>query len=197
MNRSTFILVAAVLMICLPHALVGAIDVQPTPEQINLALERGKQAAKKRSPPDSFYVRFGVTDELHPKGFLVTKMGSLSVMATHMALRGLQPTEADVSQVLESETMLISTVIFGNVPDFAVDSYMVLDQGGKTIKPVTVRFDAHANRSAAWPDKPRFKAKVVASFNYADFDPKAKTTIAVYPANGGESTFALDFSEIH
>lgn|SRR5574341_1130576 len=197
MDRSTFILVAAVLMICLPHALVGAIDVEPTPEQINVALEQGKQAAKKRSPPDSFYVRFGVTDELHPKGFLVTKMGSLSVMATHMALRGLQPTEADVTQVLESKTMLISTVIFGNAPNFAVDSYMVLDQGGKTIKPVTVRFDAHANRSAAWPDKPRFKAKVVASFNYADFDPKAKTTITVYPANGGESTFALDFSEIH
>lgn len=197
MDRSTFILVAAVLMICLPHALVGAIDVEPTPEQINVALEQGKQAAKKRSPPDSFYVRFGVTDELHPKGFLVTKMGSLSVMATHMALRGLQPTEADVIQVLESKTMLISTVIFGNAPNFAVDSYMVLDQGGKTIKPVTVRFDAHANRSAAWPDKPRFKAKVVASFNYADFDPKAKTTITVYPANGGESTFALDFSEIH
>src|SRR5574341_874556 len=144
MDRSTFILVAAVLMICLPHALVGAIDVEPTPEQINVALEQGKQAAKKRSPPDSFYVRFGVTDELHPKGFLVTKMGSLSVMATHMALRGLQPTEADVSQVLESKTMLISTVIFGNAPNFAVDSYMVLDQGGKTIKPVTVRFDAHA-----------------------------------------------------
>jgi hypothetical protein len=138
-----------------------------------------------------------VTDELHPKGFLVTKMGSLSVMATHMALRGLEPSEADVTQVLESKTMLISTVIFGNVPNFAVDSYMVLDQGGKTIKPVTVRFDAQASRSAAWPDHPRFKAKVVASFNYADFNPKARTTITVYPATGGESSFSIDFGEIH
>ena len=89
-------------------------------------------------------------------------------MATHMALRGLQPSEADVAQVLEGKTMLISTVIFGNTPNFAVDSYMVLDQGGKTIKPVTVRFDAQADRSVVWPKSPRFKAKVVASFNYAD-----------------------------
>jgi hypothetical protein len=74
---------------------------------------------------------------------------------------------------------------------------MVLDQGGKTVKPVTVRFDGQANRSAAWPDSPRFKAKVVASFNYSDFDPLAKTTITVFPANGGESTFTLNFSEIH
>ena len=118
-------------------------------------------------------------------------------MATHMALRGLQPSQADVTQVLEGTTMLISTVIVGNTPNFAVDSYMVLDQGGTTIKPVIVRFDAQANRSVVWPRSPRFKAKVVASFNYADFDPKAKTTITVYPANGGESSFSVDFSEIY
>jgi hypothetical protein len=189
--------VVALSFVCLAEAPVQAIDVQPTPDQIRAALDRGKEAAEKRNPPDSFYVRFGATDELHPSGFLITKMGSLSVMATHMALRGLQPSEADVAQVLEGKTMLVSTVIFGNASNFAVDSYMVLDQGGKTVKPVTVRFDGQANRSAAWPDSPRFKAKVVASFNYSDFDPLAKTTITVFPANGGEATFTLNFSEVH
>ena len=189
--------VGVVALSCLALVSAHAIDVQPTAEQIQAALEQGKEAAQKRSPPDTFYARFGATDELHSSGFLITKLGGLSVMATHMALRGLQPSETDVTQVLEGQTMLVSTVIFGNVPNFAVDSYMVFDQGGKTIKPVTVRFDGFANRSAAWPESPRFKAKVVASFNYADFDPTAKTTITVFPANGGESSFAIDFSEIH
>lgn len=117
-------------------------------------------------------------------------------MATHMALRGLQPAEADIAQVLDGKTMLVSATIFGNVPNFAVDSYMVLDQAGKTIKPVTVRFDGQASRSAAWPEAPRFKAKVVASFAYADFDPAAPTTISIFPANGGEVTFPVDFSRI-
>lgn len=197
MHQITVSVVAAFVVIGLSESAGRAIDVQPTSDQIQAALGRGKEAAERRSPPDSFYVRFGATDELHPNGFLITKTGSLSVMATHMALRGLQPSEADVAQVLEGKTMLISTVIFGNVPNFAVDSYMVLDQGGKTIKPVTVRFDGQANRSAAWPENPRFKAKVVASFNYADFDPLAKTNITVFPANGGETTFTLNFSEIH
>ena len=174
----------------------AAIDSQPAPEQIRAALDRGKEAAQQHSPPDTFYVRFGGTDDLHPGGFLVTKLGGLSVMATHMALRGLEPGPADIAQVIEAPTMLVSTVIFGNAPNFAVDSYMVLEQGGKTIKPVTVRFDGQANRSAAWPEPPRFKAKVVASFNYADFDPTAKTTITVFPANGGEVSFSLDFSQI-
>ena len=118
-------------------------------------------------------------------------------MATHMALRGHQPSESDVRQVLESQTMLVSTVIFGNVPNFAVDSYIVLEQGGKVIKPATVRFDAQADRSVVYPKTPRFKAKVVASFNYADFDPMAKTTIAVYPATGGEASFSVSFLDIH
>jgi len=176
--------------------LAYAIDVHPTAEQIQAALDRGKEAAQRQSPPHTFYVRFGATDELHASGFLITKLRGLSIMATHMALRGIQPSQADVTQILEGQTMLVSTVIFGNVPNFAIDSYMVFDQGGKTIKPVTVRFDGVADRSAAWPESPRFKAKVVASFNYADFDPNAKTIITVFPASGGESSFNIDFSEI-
>jgi hypothetical protein len=61
---------------------------------------------------------------------------------------------------------------------------------------MNVRFDGQASRSAAWPEPPRFKAKVVASFAYTDFDPTAQTTITVFPANGGEVTFPLDFSQL-
>jgi hypothetical protein len=195
-QRPVLLCVGVVALSCLPQVPAHAIEVHPTAGQIQIALHQGKEAAQKRMAPDSFYVRFGVTDEVQPKGFLITKMGALSVMATHMALRGLQPSQADVTQVLEGTTMLISTVILGDQPNFAVDSYMLLDQGGKTIKPVTVRFDAKAHRSVVWPKSPRFKAKVVASFNYADFDPKAKTTISVYPATGGESSFFINFGEI-
>jgi hypothetical protein len=175
---------------------VLAIEIQPNVAQIQAALDKGKEAARQHSSPDTFYTRFGATDDLHAAGFLITKLGALSVMATHTALRGLQPSESDVTQVLEGKTMLVSATIFGNAPNFAVDSYMVLDQAGKTIKPVTVRFDGQANRSAAWPEAPKFKAKVVASFDYREFDPKAPTTITIFPANGGEVAFPLDFSQI-
>ena len=196
-QRSLLLYVAVVALSVLCHVPAPAIDVHPTAEQIRTALDQGKEAAQNQSLPDTFYIRFGATDELHSSGFLITKLGGLSVMAAHMALRGIQPSETDVTQVLEGKTMLVSTVIFGNVPNFAMDSYMVLDQGGTSIKPVTVRFDGIADRSAAWPESPRFKAKVVASFNYADLDPHAKTTITVFPANGGESSFSIDFSELH
>lgn len=193
MNR----LVIGVTMLTVFTALpVMAIESQPSPEQVQAALDAGKAAAKDGRAPDSFYVRFGASDELHPAGFLITKLGALSVMATHMALRGLQPGEADVAQVLETKTMLVSTVIFGDAPAFAQESYMVFDQAGRTVKPVTVRFDGQANRSAVWPERPRFKAKVIASFDYSNFDPQAKTTITVFPASGGAESFVLDFAVI-
>jgi hypothetical protein len=192
----TIVLCVAALS-CLPHVPAHAIDLHPTMEQIQTALDRGKEAAYKRDSPDIFYVRFGATDDLYPGGFLITKLGGLSVMTTHMALRGLQASEADITQVLEGRTLLVSAVIFGNASNFAGDSYMTLDQGGTTIKPVTVRSDGVAGRSAAWPESPRFKAKVVASFNYEDFDPKTNTIITVFPANGGKVSFNVDFSKIH
>ena len=195
--RSIVLCVGVLVSSGFPPVSVHAIDVHPTAEQIQAALDRGKEAARRQSPPDTFYVRFGAIDELHSSGFMITKLGGLSVMATHMALRGILPGKTDVAQILEGQSLLVSTVIFGNVPNFALDSYMVFDQGGKTVKPVTVRFDGVANRSAVWPEHPRYKAKVVASFNYADFDPNAKTTITVFPANGGESSFSVDFSQIH
>lgn len=195
--RTALLCGGLVVVSCVSPVTAYAIDVHPTAAQIQAALDQGKESAQQGSPPDTFYVRFGAIDELHPSGFLITKLGGLSVMSTHMALRGIQPSETDVTQVLEGQTMLVSTVIFGSVPNFAVDSYLVFDQGGKIIKPLTIRFDGFANRSAAWPESPRFKAKVIASFSYADFDSNAKTTITVFPANGGESSFVIDFAEIH
>ncbi len=187
-GASSFILFAAVA--------VFAIEIQPSKEEIRAALDRGAEAAKEHRPPDTFYTRFGAADDLHPSGFLITKLAALSVMATHMGLRGTEPGESDIAQVLDGKTMLVSATIFGNIGNFAVDSYMVLDQAGKTVKPVTVRFDGMASRSAAYPEPPRFKAKVVASFDYTDFNPTAPTTISIFPANGGEVTFPLDFAQI-
>jgi len=175
---------------------VTAIEVHPSQAHIQTALDRGKSAAAQHQPPETWYARFGGTGELEAGGFLLTKLGSLSVMATHMARRGLDPSATDIAQVMETPTMLVNAVIFGDDPSFAVDSYMILDQKGKTIKPVTVRFDGQAERSTAWPEKPRFKAKIVAAFAYTDFDPSAKTTITVYPAHSGEVSFPLDFAQI-
>ncbi len=175
---------------------VTAIEVQPTREQVQAALDRGKAAAAARTPPDRLYAWFGSDKELEPRGFLMTKLAGLTVMSAHFALRAQTPSEAEIRQILDEQSLLVSVIIFGDRPDFARDSYMVMSQGARAIKPIKVRFDGQAARTPIWPKSPAFRAKVVASFRYSDFDPRARTRISVFPAAGGEVFFDLNFAEI-
>ena len=129
-------------------------------------------------------------------GFLLTKLGSIRVLSAHFALRAATPSPEEIQRILDSDTLLVTVVVFGDRPDFAVDSYLLLVQGERTITPSQVRFDGRASRSAAWPGKPAYRAKVVATVPYADLDPSAVTRIAVLPGAGGEVSFRLDFSAI-
>lgn len=174
----------------------AAIERELTNVDIQDAITKGKMAAQEQRRAEVFRVTFGSADAMHPGGFLLTKLGSLSVMAAHMALRGIDPSQSDIDQVINAPTMLVSAVIFGDTPSFAVDSYMVLEQGAKIIKPRTVRVDGLADRSPIWPKSPRFKAKVVGAFNYTDFDPTGSTAIIIFPAGGGEIRFPLNFADI-
>lgn len=185
----------AACLLCLAGT-AAAIEVNPEPNQIQAALDRGKQAAAQHQPPETLYARFGGADSVQSEGFLLTKLGGLSVLAAHMALRGLEPSTADVAHVIEAPTMLVSAIIVGESQDFAVNSYVILDQGGRAIKPITVRADGQADRRIGQSGAPRFQAKVVASFRYADFDPKARTTITIFPSGGGEIRFLVDFTRI-
>ncbi|HEX2056211.1 MAG TPA: hypothetical protein VHF07_06945 [Nitrospiraceae bacterium] len=174
----------------------AAIELTPDAQLVRKALQRGQQAAEQRIPPDQLYFAFGSQEDLKPRGFLMTRVGSLVVLANHMALRALTPSEQEIAQVLENKNLLVNVVIFGERPNFAVNSYVVLEQNGRTVKPENVRFDARAERSAVWPQQPAYRAKVVALFAYADLDPRAKTKLVVFPSGGGEVTFDLDFAEI-
>jgi hypothetical protein len=173
-----------------------AIIVQPGTSEVDIALQRGRAAAENRTPPDRLYAWFGSSEELEPRGFLMTKMVGLTVMSTHFALRSETPGEADVRQILEDDTLLVSAIIFGDTPRFAVDSYMVLTQGGRSIKPMRVRFDGQATRTTVWPKPPAYRAKVVGSFRYVDIDAAAQSVLSVFPGQGGEVQFQLDFSKI-
>ena len=173
-----------------------AIEVSPTDAQVEQAVEQGLRAAQDRVLPNRLYAWFGSDEELCPKGFLMTKMNGLTVMASHFGLRGETPSETEIRRILAEETMLVSVTIFGETPTFADNSYIVLKQGEKLVKPLNVRFDGVAQRTKVWPRAPRYKAKVIGSFQYDAFDPNAKTAIVVFPSKGEEVLLDVEFSNI-
>ena len=174
----------------------NGIEIQPTTEQVQTTVERGKAAARQRLSPDQLHTWFGAKKELAPRGFIMTKLGSLLVMANHLALRDLSPTEQDIARVMANDLLLVNVVIYGDRVNFAADSYVVMEQAGRTVKPATVRFDARGDRTAVWPQNPAYRAKVIAQFSYADLDPRAQTTLTVFPSGGGQVSFDLDFVHI-
>ena len=173
-----------------------AIEMSPTKVQIEQAVKQGRRAAKDRVLPNRLYTWFGSDRELRPKGFLMTKMNGLAVMASHFGLRGETPSETEIQRILAEETMLVSVTIFGETMTFAENSYIVLKQGAKLVKPLNVRFDGVAQRTKVWPKAPRYKAKVIGSFQYDAFDANAKTTIMVFPSKGEEVSFDVEFASI-
>jgi hypothetical protein len=191
-------MLAGCLLACMPvwPEAAGAIEAHPAADRIRAALERGRAAAMARIPPNELYAWFGGRSEQEPRGFLMTKLAGLAVMSAHFALRSEQPADADIRQILDEKTMLVSVTIFGGTVTFARDSYMVLTQGAKTVKPVTIRHDGQAGLAPTWPRTPPYRAKIVATFLYEEFDPLAATKISVFPAAGGEVSFDVDFSKI-
>ncbi len=174
----------------------SAIVVSPTEEQMQQAIAKGKAAAQSKIPPTQLYWRFGSTENLQPHGIVMTKLGGIAVLSAHFSFRSVTPSEEEIRRIIEDGFLQVSVTIFGLTPSFAVDSYVLLKQGERLIKPEKVRSDAHAHRSAVWPNDPPFKAKVVASFPYGSFDPLLPTTVSVFPGEGGEIDFKLDFSTI-
>jgi len=177
-------------------ATAWAIEVQPNPAQVEAALELGRAAATARIPPIQLYPRLGSLNDMTPHGLIMTKLAGVAVMSAHFALRSEHPTAQELRQILDDRHLMIRFILFGERPDFAVDTYVLLTQGERTITPVKVRYDATADRTPNWPQSPAFRAKVIASFAYDDFDPRAKTRLSVFPRSGGEVSFDLDFAAI-
>ena len=176
---------------------VWAIVQHPSQSQILEAIEKGQEGARSRNPPNTLYWRFGESEaDFLPHGFLMTKLSGIAVMSGHFALRGELPTTQEIQRVVDEEALQIVVMIFGDSPTFAMDSYLLLKQGNRLLKPDRIRFDARASSINQRHGKPVFRAKIVASFVYGTFDLEAPTTIKVFPGAGGEFTFDLNFSAI-
>jgi hypothetical protein len=176
----------------------SALAILPNPEhkQVDQALKRGMDFAQQHRPPNELYWHFGSTENFEPHGFSVTKISGLAVMAGHYALRGEQPTDQDIQQVLVEDTLQVVVTVFGHSPDFAQESYLLMKQGPQVVKPNRIRFDARAREAGHVQGAPLYQAKIVGLFPYGTFKPEAPTTLLVFPGVGGEIRFELDLSTI-
>lgn len=173
-----------------------AILSDPDHKQVEQALKRGMDFAQQHRPPNELYWHFGSHEKFQPHGFLVTKVSGLAVMSSHYALRGEQPTDQAIQQVTAEDALQVVVTIFGDSPDFARESYLLIKQGEQVVKPERIRFDARAREVGQDQRGPVFRAKIVGLFPYGSFEPEAWATLLVFPGSGGEMRFDIDLSTI-
>lgn len=179
----------------LPSAL--AILPHPDQKQVEQALKRGVDFARQHRPPNELYWHFGSQEKFAPHGFLVTKISGLTVMSSHYALRGEQPTDQDIQRIMAEDVLQIVVTIFGDSPDFARASYLLIKQGGQVTKPERIRFDAQARIVGQDQRGPVYRAKIVGLFPYDSFELESRAILLVFPGLGGEIRFDIDLSTIH
>jgi hypothetical protein len=192
-----FWLLFEVGLVILVFSPVWGIVSHPSESQILEAVKNGQEGARSRTPPNMLYWHFGISKDFpHAHGFLMTKLNGIAVMSSHFALRGEHLASQDIQRVLDEKSLQVVVMIFGGSPSFAKDSYLLLKQGDRLIKPDRIRFDARATLLSPGQEPSMYRAKIVAFFNYDVFDALAQTTVKVFPGVGGEVTFDLDFAAI-
>lgn len=131
-------------LVILVSSPVWGIVPHPSQSQILEAVQNGQEGARSRTPPNMFW-HFVVSDSPHAQGFLVTKLNGIAVLSSHFALRGEYPASEDIQRVLDEGALQVVVLIFGDSPTFAKDSYLLLKQGNRLVKPDRIRFDARAS----------------------------------------------------
>ena len=186
---------AIVFVVC-PEVPAQAVVPYPTQVQVDRALKKGTDFAKKHRPPNELHAHFGSTEPFEARGFLVTKISGLAVMTGHYVLRGEQPTGQAIQRVLDETALQVIVTVFGDSPGFARDSYLIMKQGEHVVKPHRIRFDAHARKVSHDHGDAVYRAKIVGEFPYETFNPTSSTTLLVFPGLGGEIHFTVDLSII-
>ena len=186
----------AIVLIIFGTVSTYAIVQHPDSNQVDQALQRGMDFAQQHRPPNELYWHFGSTKKFEPRGFLVTKLSGLAVMAAHYALRGERPAEEDIQQVLTEDALQVVVTIFGSSSSFARESYLLMKQGQRVVKPSRIRFDARAREAGRDQGVSVYRAKIVGLFPYGTFASGLSTSLLVFPGVGGEIRFDLDFSTI-
>jgi hypothetical protein len=103
--------------------------------------------------------------------------------------------EAKIQEILDMPYLEMEIRLCGEDEFFAEGAEVALQQGSATIRPVDIG-PAERGRKNTGPT-PGFRSRFTARFAYADFDPQAPGTLAVFFPDGKLINIPADFSKIH
>ena len=188
------------------------IDVNLTMEEANKALDSGRESMEKAEEVKDVAtimkaaeqaIRVGADPEKDPCGphailrtrrYWLEYFGRREAAESKRQSRSIRMPESKIKEILDMPYLEVEIRLCGEEEFFAEGAEVALQQGTATVRPVDV---GPAERGRKNPGPPAsFRSRFTARFAYADFDPKAKSTLAVFFPDGKLINIDADFSKI-
>lgn len=190
----------------------SAIDLDISMEQANESLAAGRQtmeaansvedvAAVMKASEKASHV--GADPEVDPCGthailrtrrYWLEYFGRREAAESKRQKKDIRMPEAKIQEILDMPYLEVEVRLCGEEEFFAEGAEIALQQGNLTARPVDIG-PAERGRKNPGP-APSFRSRFTARFAYADFDPQAPGTLAVFFPDGKLINIPADFSKI-
>lgn len=190
----------------------SAIDLSMTMEQAKEALAAGRKTMEQAESVEDVtavmkaserVIRVGADPEVDPCGahailrtrrYWMEYFGRREAAESKRQKQDIRMPEAKIQEILEMPYLEVEIRLCGEDEFFAEGAEVALQQGSATIRPVDIGpAERGRKNTGATPD---FRSRFTARFAYADFDPKAQGTFAVFFPDGKLIDIPADFSKI-
>lgn len=210
----TFSLVAILGMGVLALPSVSyAIDLAITLEDAHEAIVTGRQTMETAESVEDIaavmkasekVIRVGADPEVDPCGahailrtrrYWLEYFGRREAAESKRQKKNIRMPETKIQEILDMPYLEVEVRLCGGEEFFAEGADVALQQGNLMVRPVDIG-PAERGRKNPGPNS-SFRSRFTARFAYADFDPQAPGTLAVFFPDGTLINIPADFSKIH
>lgn len=191
----------------------SAIDLSITLEQAYEAMAAGRQTMEQAESVEDVAavmkaseraIRVGADPEVEPCGahailrtrrYWLEYFGRREAAESKRQKQDIRMPEAKIQEILDMPYVEVEIRLCGEDEFFAEGAEVALQQDSTTVRPVDI---GPAERGRKNPgDTISFRSRFTARFAYADFDPQAPGTLAVFFPDGKLINIPADLSKIH
>jgi hypothetical protein len=202
----------SLLIITLPSVSHG-IDLAISMEKANESMAAGRKTMETAESVEDVaavmkasekVIRVGADPEVDPCGthailrtrrYWLEYFGRREAAESKRQKRDIRMPESKIQEILDMPYLEVEVRLCGEEEFFAEGAEIALQQGNLTVRPVDTG-PAERGRKNPGPT-PSFRSRFTARFAYADFDPQAPGTLAVFFPDGTLINIPADFSKIH
>jgi hypothetical protein len=202
----------SLIIITLPSVSHG-IDLAISMEKANESMAAGRKTMETAESVEDVaavmkasekVIRVGADPEVDPCGthailrtrrYWLEYFGRREAAESKRQKQEIRMPESKIQEILDMPYLEVEVRLCGEEEFFAEGAEIALQQGNLTVRPVDTG-PAERGRKNPGPT-PSFRSRFTARFAYADFDPQAQGTLAVFFPDGKLINIPADFSKIH